>query len=118
MPNRPKTKEGEDRAGNKYPHILRTVQQTVSISHPNTGTSREERHKDHIPPPLDPPDNIPTQPQRIRRIQQSPLRALQHIPLIHKVIQYLPALRDEVVQLRVCILREAVLTKGEVFSGL
>ncbi|KAI9059112.1 alpha/beta-hydrolase [Trametes sanguinea] len=42
-------------------------------------------------------------PKRIRRVEQPPLRALQHVALVDEVVEHRAPLRDEVVEARVCI---------------
>ena len=104
-PNEVEAKEREDRAGEEDIHVLRTAQATLLVS--TKQRVRSSRGQD-APPPLDPPNDIPAQTERIRGIEQPPLGALEHVSLIHQVVQDGPALCDELVQSRVCVLNEAV----------
>ncbi len=63
------------------------------------------------PPPLNPANDVPTQAEGIRGVEQPSLSALQHIPLVDKVVQHRPALRDELVQAGVRVLDERVFTQ-------
>ena len=49
------------------------------------------------PSPLDPPNHIPAQPKRVRRVQKPTLCPLEHIPLIHQPVKHLPSLGEKVV---------------------
>lgn len=74
------------------------------------------RNVTDAPPPLDPANDIPTEAKGICGIEQPPLRALQHVPLVDKVVQHRPALRDELVKARVRVLDERVLAQRVVLS--
>lgn len=70
------------------------------------------------PSPFNPTDDVSAQSKGIRRIQQSLLRPLKHIPLIHKIVQHFPPLCYEVIQLCTRGLREGVFTQSVLFSRL
>lgn len=74
--------------------------------------------KTSAPSPFDPADDVSAQSKGIRRVQQSLLRPLEHIPLIHKIVQHFPPLRYEVIQLCTRGLREGVFTQSIFFSRL
>jgi hypothetical protein len=63
------------------------------------------------PSALDPADHAPREAQRVRGIAKPALRTLEHLPLIDEVVERGAALRDEVVNVRVCLLREGALAK-------
>ena len=60
----------------------------------------KNNNNNHAPSALDPANNIPTEPERSRRIAQSALCALEHRALIDEAIEHLPSLRQELVQSR------------------
>ena len=59
---------------------------------------------------LYPPNDIPTQPQRIRSVQQSFLSSFQNSTLVHEIIQHCTSLSDKVVQTSVRVLNEGMLS--------
>ena len=66
--------------------------------------------------PLDPTNSLPAQPQRVCRVQQSPLRPLQHAPLLHQILQDRPPLRDILIYRVLALLQKCMFAQGEVFS--
>jgi hypothetical protein len=109
LPNQIKAEKRENGTSQENIHILRTKPRIVSAY------IRRPSEKSNAPPLLDPPNNIPAQSKCIRRIQQPFLCPLEHIPLINKIIQDFPALREEIVQPILRFLDERMLLQGVIF---
>jgi hypothetical protein len=69
---------------------------------PHQKTSSWKRKKKSAPSALDPTNDIPTEPKRVRRVAQPALRALEHGALVDQAVEHLPPLRQELVQPRLC----------------
>ena len=113
LPDQEETNERDNGASEEDIHVLgaswgRRVG-VISMKSNRTGCG-------NIPSLLDPPNNIPTKTQCVRGVKQPPLRALQHIPLVHQVVQYCSALCDEFVKPCVCILDKAVFAERMLLS--
>ena len=63
-------------------------------------------------PPLDHPDRVAADPQRIRDAVQLLLCPLQHIPLVPQIAEHGAASLQVLVQLRVRLLEEALFAQG------
>jgi len=66
--------------------------------------------------PLNPANSLPAQPQRVRSVQQSPLRPLQHAPLLHQILQDRPPLRNVLIYRVLALLQERMFAQGEVLA--
>jgi len=64
---------------------------------------------------FNPTDNIPAHTQRVRSIQQPLLSPLQHVSLIHQIVQNRPPLRDIIIQRALRVLNETMLSQSVFF---
>jgi len=62
----------------------------------------------YAPPSFNPANHLSAQPECISSIQESPLRAFEHIPLVNQVIQNLSPLRQKIIQSTISVLDEAM----------
>lgn len=60
--------------------------------------------REHAPSPVDPTDDVSTKSKRVGGIAQPTLRALEHGPLIHEVIEHFSALGEKIIQVRLSAL--------------
>lgn len=82
--------------------------------------AKHEKHDDPHPknplvllrPPLNHPDRVPRNPQRVPHRIQPPLRRLQYLPLLPQVPQYRLPAREVLVQRRVRARKELLLPQG------
>lgn len=66
------------------------------------------KHDVILPSPFNPVDHISAQPDRIGRVQEPPLRALQHVSLIHEVVEHSAALREELIEACIGVLKRGM----------
>jgi len=70
-----------------------------------------EQKKNRAPSALDPANDVPTEPECVRRVAQPALRALEHRALVDQAVEHLPPLRQEFVQPRLCAMYKRVLVQ-------
>lgn len=100
MPYQPETEKREHSSAKEDIHILCTTElQYLDL----------ELRMFYSPSSLDPPYNVPTETHCICCIQESSLRPLKNIPLIHQIVQHFPPLRKELIQPCLRILDKRVL---------
>jgi len=58
--------------------------------------------------PFNPVDHIPAQPECIGRVKEPPLRALQHVSLIHEVVKHSATLREEFIEACIGVLKRGM----------
>ncbi len=61
-----------------------------------------------LPSPFNPVDHIPAQPECIGRVKEPPLRALQHVSLIHEVVKHSATLREEFIDACIGVLKRGM----------
>ena len=62
----------------------------------------------NIPPFFNPANHLSAQPKCVSSIQDSPLSAFEHIPLVNQIIQNLSSLGQKFIQSTVSVLDEAM----------
>jgi hypothetical protein len=100
MPYQPETEKCEHSAAKEDVHILRAAK--LQYLDPLSRMFC-------LPSSLDPPYNVPTETHGICGIQESSLRPLENIPLIHQIIQHLSPLRKKLIQPCLRVLNKRVL---------
>lgn len=101
FPDEKETEECKNGAPKEDVHVLCAANRHVRLINP-------VGHDATLPSPFNPVDHIPAQPECIGRVKEPPLRALQHVSLIHEVVKHSATLREEFIEACIGVLKRGM----------